>query len=267
LSDAGGPALLEVEGVVKRFAGVPAVNGASLVVADHSITALIGPNGAGKTSLFNVISGFSRPEAGRVLFAGVPIEGKPVHSIARLGIARTFQQPKILRRLTLLDNMLLAAPDQPAESFWRALLPDASRRDRELEGQARELLRLVNLEERAADLAGVLSGGQRKLLEFARALMTEPRLILLDEPLAGVNPILRELMLERLVQVRRERSVTFLVIEHDLESVMRVSDSVAVMNEGHVIFSGDGAAAREDPGVVDAYLGRVDPSLLADRPA
>jgi neutral amino acid transport system ATP-binding protein len=267
LSDARGSALLEVDGVVKRFAGVLAVDGASMVVADHSITALIGPNGAGKTSLFNVISGFSNPEAGRVLFAGVPIQGKPVHSIARLGIARTFQQPKILRRMTLLDNMLLAARDQPAESFWRALLPAAARRDRELDGQARELLRLVNLEDRASDLAGVLSGGQRKLLEFARALMTEPRLVLLDEPLAGVNPILRELLLERLAQVRSERRVTFLVIEHDLESVMRVSDSVAVMNEGRVIFSGAGAAAREDPGVVDAYLGRVDPSLFADKPA
>jgi ABC-type branched-subunit amino acid transport system ATPase component len=147
------------------------------------------------------------------------------------------------------------------------LLPAAARRDHELDGQARELLRLVNLEDRAADMAGVLSGGQRKLLEFARALMTEPRLVLLDEPLAGVNPILRELLLERLEQVRRERKVTFLVIEHDLESVMRVSDSVAVMNAGRVIFSGGGAAAREDPAVVDAYLGRVDPSLFADKPA
>jgi ABC-type branched-subunit amino acid transport system ATPase component len=250
--------LLEVEGVIKRFQGVPAVDGADLAVAEHSITALIGPNGAGKTSLFNVISGFTRPDAGRVLFAGKPIQGRPVHGIARLGIARTFQQPKVLRRLTLLENMLLAAQDQPGESLWRAILPVARRRDHELGERARELLRFVDLEARAADLAGVLSGGQRKLLEFARALMAEPRLVLLDEPLAGVNPILRELMLTRLEQLRKDRRVTFLVIEHDLRSVMRISDSVAVMNEGRVIFTGSAAAARGDQGVIDAYLGRAE---------
>jgi branched-chain amino acid transport system ATP-binding protein len=252
--------LLEVDGVVKRFQGVPAVDGASLAVAEHSITALIGPNGAGKTSLFNVISGFSRPDSGRVLFAGRPIQGRPVHGIARLGIARTFQQPKVLRRLTLLENMLLAAQDQPGESLWRAILPGAARRDRELGVRARELLQLVGLEARAGDLAGVLSGGQRKLLEFARALMAEPRLVLLDEPLAGVNPILRELILKRLEEVRSQRGVTFLVIEHDLQSVMRVSDSVAVMNEGRVIFTGTANAARQDRRVVDAYLGAEVPA-------
>lgn len=254
-------ALLEVRDVVKRFRGVIAVDRATLDVAEGSITALIGPNGAGKTSLFNVISGFTRPDAGLVLFAGRPIQREPVHRIARRGLARTFQQPKVLRRLTVLDNMLLAAHGHPGESFWRALLPRASQRDRELAGLAQELLALVGLEGRASDLAGVLSGGQRKLLEFARALMTEPRLVLLDEPLAGVNPVLRELMLKRIEQVRRERGVTFLVIEHDLESVMRISDSVAVMSEGGVIFTGDGAAARADRRVVDAYLGTAVEAL------
>jgi branched-chain amino acid transport system ATP-binding protein len=252
--------LLEVEGVVRHFQGVPAVDGADLMVAEHSITALIGPNGAGKTSLFNVISGFTHPDAGRVLFQGKPIQGKPVHRIARLGIARTFQQPKVLRRLTLLENMLLAAQDQPGESVYRALLPAARRRDRELGERARELLRLVDLETRAGDFAGVLSGGQRKLLEFVRALMAEPRLVLLDEPLAGVNPILRELMLTRLEEVRRERGVTFLVIEHDLQSVMRICDSVAVMNEGRVLFTGTAKAARGDQRVIDAYLGAQRPA-------
>lgn len=250
--------LLGVSGVVKSFGGAAAIDGASLSVEASSITALIGPNGAGKTSLFNVVTGFERADAGHVTYAGHRIDRLPAHRIARAGLVRTFQQPRVLRRLSVLENMLLPAPHQPAESFFRALGPGAGRADKALAGKALKLLELVRLAERAGDYAGVLSGGQRKLLEFSRALMAEPRVMLLDEPLAGVNPALRELMLERIQQLRSKEGITFLVIEHDLESVMRVSDTVAVMNLGRVIFAGPPHAAQRDPGVVDAYLGTSD---------
>ena len=259
--------LLEVSGVDKSFGGVPAVAGASLAVEAGTVTALIGPNGAGKTSLFNIVTGFERPDAGEVTFAGRRIDRLPPHLIARAGLVRTFQQPRVLRRLTVLENMLLAAPGQPAESLLRALAPNAGRRDRELTGKAAELLRQVGLEERASDYAGVLSGGQRKLLEFSRALMAGPRLLLLDEPLAGVNPVLRELLLDRLQDLRSEGKITFLIIEHDLESVLSISDAVAVMNLGRVIFRGSPEAAQRDPAVVDAYLGTIDALAAAAAPA
>ncbi|MDQ6772342.1 MAG: ABC transporter ATP-binding protein [Candidatus Dormibacteraeota bacterium] len=247
--------LLEIRDVVMRFQGVAAVDRATLDVAEGSISALIGPNGAGKTSLFNAVSGFARADSGSVRYRGRRIDRLPPHRVARAGLVRTFQQPRILRRLTVLENLLLAGPGQPGESLWRALMPGADRRDRQLRVHALELLALVRLEDRADAYAGVLSGGQRKLLEFVKALMAEPRLVLLDEPLAGVNPTLRELLLERLLQARASQGTTFLVIEHDLDSVMRVSDEVAVMSQGRVIFHGSPEAARRDPAVVDAYLG------------
>jgi neutral amino acid transport system ATP-binding protein len=248
--------LLELSGVVKRFGGVPAVDGAGLSVTEGTITALIGPNGAGKTSLFNVVSGFERPDAGVIRYAGARIDGLPPHRLARRGLVRTFQQPRILRRLTVLENMLLGGQRQPGESLWRALGPGAGRRDRELTDRALELLRTVGLDGHAGAYAGVLSTGQRKLLELARALMAEPRLLLLDEPLAGVNPALRELLLERIQELRPQ--VTCLVIEHDLESVMRIAERVAVMDRGRVIYAGDPEAARREPAVLDAYLGTVE---------
>lgn len=250
--------LLEVRDIVKRFQGVAAVDRATLNVAEGSITALIGPNGAGKTSLFNIVSGFARADSGSVRYRGRSIARLPPHRVARAGLVRTFQQPRVLRRLTVLDNLLLAGRRQPGESFWRALAPGAGRRDRELRRRALELLALVRLEDRADAYAGVLSGGQRKLLEFVKALMAEPLLVLLDEPLAGVNPTLRELLLQRLREVRASGGITFLVIEHDLGSVMRVSDEVAVMSQGRVIFQGPPDATRRDPAVIDAYLGSAD---------
>jgi branched-chain amino acid transport system ATP-binding protein len=248
--------ILEIEGVVKRFGGVPAVDGATLAVTAGSITALIGPNGAGKTSLFNVISGFQRADEGRVRFEGRRIDRLPVYRIARAGLARTFQQTKILHRMSVLDNMLLAGPGQPGESLWRLPLPGrSSRRERALEQQARELLHAVRLDSQTNAYAGTLSGGQRKLLEFARVLMTEPRMILLDEPMAGVNPALREQLLEQVLTIREEQGITFLLIEHDLETVMTVSDTVAVMNAGRVIFQGPPAEVQRNEEVIDAYLG------------
>jgi ABC-type branched-subunit amino acid transport system ATPase component len=249
-------AILDIRGMVKHFCGVPAVNAASLSVAQGSITALIGPNGAGKTSLFNVISGFQRAERGEVRFQGQRIDGLPAYKIARAGLVRTFQTTKILRRMTVLENMLLAGPSQPGESLWRVVFPGPnSRRERELQEKAWELLCSVKLDSLAHAYAGRLSGGQRKLLEFARALMTEPRMLLLDEPMAGVNPALRDQLLEQMLAIREREGMTFLIIEHDLETIMSVSDTVAVMSEGRVIFVGAPDEAQQNEDVINAYLG------------
>ena len=250
-------AILEVRDVQKHFGGVAAVAGATLDVEAASITALIGPNGAGKTTLFNIISGFLRPERGTVVFDGRRIDRKPAHRVARSGLVRTFQTAKALTRMTVLDNMLLAAPDQPGEHLWGLANPLGIRRkEREIEGRAQELLALVRLDQKAAEYAGTLSGGQRKLLEFARALMTNPRMVLLDEPMAGVNPTLGLELLERVQELRQERGTTFLLIEHDLEVVMAVSDTVNVMSNGKVIATGTPAEVRRSQDVIDAYLGR-----------
>jgi neutral amino acid transport system ATP-binding protein len=249
--------ILVVDGAEKHFGGLSAVAGATLDVGRGSITALIGPNGAGKTTLFHVITGFYRPEGGKITFDGTPIAGKPPHAIAKRGLVRTFQITKALTRMSVLENVMLAAPDQPGEQLWSLLLraPAARRREREVEERAHELLQLVNLDRLADEYAGTLSGGQRKLLEFARALMAEPKMVLLDEPMAGVNPSLGLQLLDHMEMIRRERGVTFLFIEHDMEVVMTVSERVIVMNEGRVIAEGPPDVVRSDERVIDAYLG------------
>jgi neutral amino acid transport system ATP-binding protein len=252
-----GRVLLETEAVVKRFGGVRAVNGATLDVREGSITALIGPNGAGKTTFFNVITGFYRPDGGRAEFQGASILGSSPHSIARLGMVRTFQITKALSRMPVIDNMMLAAPEQPGERLLNVIIrPRAVRaREAEVRDQAMELLELFNLDGLAKEYAGTLSGGQRKLLELARALMTRPRLLLLDEPMAGINPTLGRRLLDHMRQLRAEHGVTFLFIEHDMEVVMNHSDRVIVMAEGRVIADGEPHEVRSDQAVIDAYLG------------
>ena len=250
-------ALLRVDGVVKRFGGLDAVAGASLEVEAGSITALIGPNGAGKTTLFNVASGFLRPDGGTVLLGGERIDGLAPHAVNRCGLVRTFQTPRALTRMSVLDNMLVAAPRHPGERLWRLVATPRAvrRREREARMRANELLRLVRLDGLALDYAGTLSGGQRKLLELARALMTEPRILLLDEPMAGINPALALELLEHMRGLREREGLTFLLVDHDLEVVMSISDRVFVMSEGRVIAAGAPADVRADPLVVDAYLG------------
>jgi branched-chain amino acid transport system ATP-binding protein len=249
--------ILEIDGLVKHFGGIAAVNGASFDVEKNSVTALIGPNGAGKTTLFNVITGFYRAERGSVRFQGQEIIRRPPHVIARLGMVRTFQITKALARMPVIDNMMLAAPDQPGEHLYNLVArPAAVRaREREVRRRAEELLEVFQLGKLAHEYAGILSGGQRKLLEFARALMTEPAMLLLDEPMAGINPTLGARLLEHMNELRTERGVTFLFIEHDMEVVMGQSDKVIVMAEGRVIAQGPPEQVRRDQRVIDAYLG------------
>jgi neutral amino acid transport system ATP-binding protein len=252
-----GRPILDAQGVVKSFGGVRAVDGATLQVGEGSITALIGPNGAGKTTLFNVLTGFYRGDAGEVTFAGNRIIRRPPYAIARLGMVRTFQITKALAAMPVIDNMMLAAPDQPGERLLNVVFRPAAtrRREKEVRGQAVELLEVFNLHEKADQYAGTLSGGQRKLLELARALMARPRLMMLDEPMAGINPTLGRRLLDHMQTLRREQGVTFLFIEHDMDVVMGHSDRVIVMAEGKVIAAGEPEEVRRDEKVIDAYLG------------
>ncbi len=246
-------ARLEVHDVVHAFDGVRAVDGATLSVEPNTITGLIGPNGAGKSTLFNCVSGFLRPQAGRVLLDGLRIDRRSPQRIARAGLVRTFQTPRTLARMTVLENVLLAAPDHPGEQLGGALL--GRRREREARARAQQLLELVRLDGQGDSLAGTLSGGQRKLLDLMRVLMTGPRLLLLDEPMAGVSPTVRVQLLEHILGLREREGLTFLIVEHDLDFVMRASDRVIVMNEGRVIADGTPDEVRTDVRVVDAYLG------------
>jgi neutral amino acid transport system ATP-binding protein len=258
-STTNGSALLEIDGVVKRFGGIRAVDGATFGVTEGSIAALIGPNGAGKTTLFNVITGFYRGDRGSVRFENEQIFRRPPYEIAKLGMVRTFQITKALAAMPVLDNMTLAAPDQPGELFRNIVFRPGAvrRREREVREQAMELLEIFNLTKLAGEYAGTLSGGQRKLLELARALMTRPKLLLLDEPMAGINPTLGLRLLEHMQRLRREEGVSFLFVEHDMEVVMNHSDRVVVMAEGRVIADGEPHEVRTDKRVIDAYLGET----------
>jgi ABC-type branched-subunit amino acid transport system ATPase component len=250
-------ALLDARGVSKSFAGVRAVVDASLAIEPASITALIGPNGAGKSTLFNCISGFHRPDGGRIELAGQRIDGRPPHLIVRAGLGRTFQTARALTRMTVLDNVRLAAPAQPGENLMSLVgrRRAVRRREQEVTARAYELLRLVRLDGHADALSGTLSGGQRKLLDLARILMASPRLILLDEPMAGVNPAVREELLAHVLELRASREIAFLIVEHDLGFVMQASDRVVVMNEGCILMEGTPDEVRDDARVIDAYLG------------
>jgi branched-chain amino acid transport system ATP-binding protein len=247
--------LLVVDGVRRHFGGVQAVAVDHLEVQRGTITALIGPNGAGKTTLFNLLTGFDRPDAGSWTFDGRPIAGLPAHRIARLGMVRTFQLTKVLPGMSVLENVLLAAGDQPGERFLSALVPARWHpREAAAAAQARELLERVGLADKADDLAGTMSGGQRKLLELARALMVEPTLVMLDEPMAGVNPALVRSLLRHITALSDEgRTVVF--VEHDMDVVHEISDWVVVMAEGRLLTEGTPEQVVADQRVIDAYLG------------
>ncbi len=250
-------ALLEVQSLIKQFGGHRAVDGASFHVEAGTVTGLIGPNGAGKTTCFNCIAGFLRGDGGRVRFDGHDITGAPPHRIFRRGLTRTFQIPQELASLSVLENLLLVPGGQSGERLWGPLLrPGLVRRQEAANvARAREVLELVELAPLMRDPAGSLSGGQRKLLELARALMSRPRMILLDEPGAGVNPTLARRLTDHIARVRDEMGVTFLLIEHDMDLVARICDPVIVMTGGRVLVEGPPSAVLANATVQEAYLG------------
>lgn len=247
--------ILVVDGARRSFGGLRAVDVDHLEVQRGAITALIGPNGAGKTTLFNILTGFERPDAGAWAFDGVALQHRRAHQIARAGMVRTFQLTKALARLTVLENMLLAAPRQRGERFAGALAQGWRGQEDRNRRRAEALLDRFGLAPMSGQFAGTLSGGQRKLLEMARSLMADPRFLMLDEPMAGVNPRLRRSLLDHIRDMRRE-GATVLFIEHDMDVVMGISDWVVVMAEGRVVAEGPPGAVARAPVVIDAYLGR-----------
>jgi branched-chain amino acid transport system ATP-binding protein len=250
-------AALEVRDLVKHYGGVRAVDGASFGIPQGSITGLIGPNGAGKTTTFSMIAGAERPTSGRIVFEGRDITGLPTHELFHMGIVRTFQLPREFSRLTALENLLAAAPGQPGESILLNWLAPARVREREAEVLARgeETLAFLGLSQVRDALAGTLSGGQKKLLELGRTMMTDAKLVLLDEPGAGVNPTLMLKIAGMIRTLNRERGYTFCIIEHDMDLIASLCDPVIVLAEGRVLTRGKMADVREDPRVIDAYFG------------
>lgn len=249
-------AILEVREISVSFGGIKPVRGVSFSVEPGSFTSIIGPNGAGKTSLFNLISGVNKIDTGEIFFRGEEVHSLHAHQIAERGLVRTFQGAKIIKRLTVAENLMLAVQGNPGDSLWRFITPRArSRFEKHARELAMERLERVGLTKYADEFAGILSGGQRKLLDLSRALMTNPSMILLDEPFAGVHPTLVEKLLDVLATMRKQHEITFLLIEHDLETVMNISERVIVMAEGKIIADGLPNSIYENEQVIDAYLG------------
>jgi branched-chain amino acid transport system ATP-binding protein len=260
--------ILEVDKIERHFGGMTAVDVAHLEVQRGIITALIGPNGAGKTTFFNLITGFDRPSSARTgahwSFDGTKLDKTSASSVARAGMVRTFQLTKALNRMTVMDNMMLGAQNQAGENLAKSLFrPLWARQEREIEEKAKELLDRFKLLDKKNDFAGSLSGGQRKLLEMARALMSDPKMIMLDEPMAGVNPALTQSLLGH-IQSLRDDGMTVLFVEHDMHVVRHISDWVVVMAEGKLVAEGTADTVMANPAVIDAYLGAHHDTDLGD---
>ncbi len=268
--------ILTVDRIVRRFGGMTAVDVDHLEVQRGAITALIGPNGAGKTTFFNLITGFDRPTSAKSRFAsagdqyarwtfqGRALGSTSAYRVAQAGMVRTFQLTKALSRMTVLDNMMLGAQDQPGERMLAALFrPTWGRREQQIRTKAEELLARFKLDGKKDDYAGSLSGGQRKLLEMARALMSDPAMIMLDEPMAGVNPALTQSLLGH-IESLRDQGTTVLFVEHDMHMVRHISDWVVVMAEGRIVAEGPPASVMRHQAVVDAYLGSHHDQDLGD---
>jgi len=248
--------ILVADHVRRSFGGLTAVDVAHIEIPRGAITALIGPNGAGKTTLFNLLTGFDKPDSGKWTFEGRSLAGLPAFKVARLGQIRTFQLTKALGLLTVMDNMLLGAKGQVGEGLFRSLFPFLWRRQEVAnETKAAELLTHFKLFEKKDDYAASLSGGQRKLLEMARALMSDPTLVMLDEPMAGVNPALTQSLLDHVLNLKAQ-GMTVLFVEHDMQMVRHIADWVIVMAEGQVVAEGDPHEVMRNQVVIDAYLGQ-----------
>ena len=252
----GDEALLSIRGVTKRFGGFTAVDAMSFDLRPGVIAGLIGPNGAGKTTLFNMIAGLSKPDEGKVLLDGVPIQGRPPHRIFAAGLSRTFQIPHPFREMSVLENVMMVPLKQAGELFWNNWLRPGTvaRQERETRVRAEEVIDFCGLSRVRGDRANTLSGGQLKLLELARVLMADPKIILLDEPAAGVNPTLMMTLIDK-IKALNARGYTFLIIEHNMDVVMSICDPVLVMSQGRLLYQGDGAGARQNKDVLNAYLG------------
>ncbi len=252
-------ALLELRDIVMSFGGFRAVDGVSLSVPQGKILGLIGPNGAGKTTLFNVIAGAYRPTSGQILFADEDITALRPDERFHRGLVRTFQIPHEFARLTVLENLMVVAPQQRGESLWANWLTPAAVRaqEDEVRQKATEVLAFLELTHVMYERAGNLSGGQKKLLELGRTMMTPAKLVLLDEPAAGVNRTLLRKLEEKIQILHREWGYTFILIEHDMEMIEKLCDPVVCMAEGRVLIEGDFATVRHDPRVLEAYLGET----------
>jgi branched-chain amino acid transport system ATP-binding protein len=247
--------VLTIDGLRRAFGGLRAVDVDHLEIQRNTITSIIGPNGAGKTTLFNLLTGFDAPDEGQWSLDGQGLVGVPAHRVAQRGMVRTFQLTKVLPRLTVLENMLVAAKAQPGATFRGALFGGWQSAERRNEAQAREILERFGLTAMADEYAGRLSGGQRKLLEMARALMMMPSVVMLDEPTAGVNPVLIQSLMEH-VKGLRESGMTVLFVEHDMDVVQSISDWVVVVAEGRIIAEGPPGVIARNPAVIEAYLGK-----------
>jgi branched-chain amino acid transport system ATP-binding protein len=241
--------LLHIHGLTKSFGGLLAVDNCSFDIEEGKIVSLIGPNGAGKTTVFNLISGIMKPTHGRIVFAGKEIQGQAPHRITRQGLSRTYQISRVLDDLTVLENMLVHAPVNGVQRWFQPLATAAERR------RALEHLEFVGIARLVDEKARTLSYGQKKLLDFAAQLMAQPRLILLDEPAGGVNPVLLETIVARIRDLNKQ-GITFLIVEHNMDLVMNISDNVVVMAYGEVLASGKPAEVQQLPEVLEAYIGR-----------
>lgn len=247
--------IIIADNVTRAFGGLKAVDVEHLEIPRNAITALIGPNGAGKTTLFNLLTGFDKPDTGSWSFDGKALSGVPAFKVSQMGQVRTFQLTKSLAMLTVLENMKLGAKGQRGESFWAALVPKMWRaQDDQIEERAIELLTRFKLDAKKEDFAASLSGGQRKLLEMARALMSEPNLVMLDEPMAGVNPALTQSLLDHILGLKHA-GMTVLFVEHDMQMVRHIADWVVVMAEGRIVAEGPPDEVMKNTAVIDAYLG------------